>query len=104
MMEAISGVNLYQPKKITIETKPAQGIDEGVPYEMMQVNIAEEKPGGEQKVLAQYALSGRSEREFEILQGKVQEALKSVYAQEAYAPKAPAEDKNYTPPIGKDGW
>lgn len=101
MIEALQNVNLYQPKKITIETSPYKTFDEGVPYDATRLTITQEQENGEQKVWADYVLTQGAQREFESLT----ETLKSIYAQETYTQQTtPTEDKNYTPPIGKDGW
>ena len=97
MINGLNSVNMYQPKKVTIETKPFTGIDEGAPYQGTEILVTEEKPNGEQKVWADYALTQPTEKEFENLT----KTIASIYAQQSYS-QAPSTDEKYTPIPGKD--
>ena len=100
MIDALNNVNMYQPKKITIETRKYEAIDPDAhaPYQGTKMVVSEEKPDGESIVLAQYPLMGSSNQELE----KVAKYIASAYAQEAYQPTE--EAKNYVPVPGSSDW
>lgn len=102
MISPISNVNLYQPRHISIDTKPTIKYDSGHPYEATTLTIKSEEPDGSQVTWANYQLTGSSEKELD----KLNKVISSIYAQDAYAEEIePATPMVVlvAPPIGKDG-
>ena len=98
MIDPIAKANLYQPKKITIETKPVRAFDEGMPYDATLLTITDETDG-KQKVCAEYALFRNSSEELD----RIKSVIAEIYARKEYGePKEETSQESPTPIPGKD--